>query len=256
MRVKFDYLTGPVLGHRRRCEILHSILSKRDHVLINDDTFDWMVYDHPESPPPASPRKFQRRLVMGQLPVADTDYAWMPTHESHERTLTGKEYLILDPQLSWYKNMLLSIRPNLLITMGGADPYCITEKLALLLAEHDATVIIGSGFNRDIQLPQNWYSLSRLTYNHMLAQLAASKKVIATWGQTVFELMYLQKPFIAIATQPEHLREAEYLGLPCLAMDELRYVPALLSELRGHDHGLDLLGAQRVAEFMERPCLL
>jgi len=247
MRIKFDYLTGPILGHRQRCEALQQRLELRGHAIVSDDNFDWLVVDYPEIPPCPTLSITQHRLVMGALPQTEADFAWAPIHESHERTLTGKEYLILDPALENIVSCDLVSRT--LLTCGGADPLHLTEQLATVLEHVDA--VIGPNFGRAVTRPFGWLILENLTRQAFLHDLAFHQRVVCTWGQTVFEAMGLQKAFVAIATQPDHLREANFLAVPCVKHDELDRIPELLEAAQPHDYGVDLEGAGRVARFME-----
>jgi hypothetical protein len=251
MKVAFDYLYGPVLGHRVRCEVLQEQLSVMGHRLVSADSeYDWLVVDYPANSIPEA--NGNRRLLMGTIPSRTGDYGWHPLGPIANYTLHGTQYIIIDPKLQAYKND--EVKDGILITCGGADPFGTTERLLELLADEiNVDVIVGPNFGRDIVVPKNCLRYDTLSHSGMAQIMAGYKTVIAAWGNTVFEALALGARVIPITTQPEHPAEARALGIPYIKRECL-YDYTIAHELAGApycDYGIDFLGARRVVEFME-----
>ncbi len=244
MIVRFDYLNGPVLGHRRRCEILRQALIDAGHDISEvGRSNDWLVVDYPpEDFPPGI--KLGRRLVMGVEPIENNDWGWHPLASvAKDRMLVGREYLILDPRLENFKGEPVK-QGSVLITCGGADPYHITEKLIELLP--GGNVVIGPNFGRKVNIPVPFIRFGGLGYEEMMLELARHETVVCAWGMTVFEALALGARVIPITFNEVFAAEARALGITAYPVGD---IPAILPA--GEQIEVDLRGAQRTVRFME-----
>ena len=257
MKVTLDYLTGPVLGHKRRCEILRKVLVDRGHKVNNygyygygfyDD--DWSVVDYPKDQFPKRV-KCHNRLVMGILPQEEGDWAWHPLAIPTVNTLTGASWLILDPKLGDYRDH--PKRDEVLVTCGGADPFHLTEQILSLI--HVDAVVIGENFNRHIEVPMNTtFHYYPSSYN-MMEILSSYRTIVCTWGTTVFESLYLGAKVYPITLSDDHADEAFRLGTMFIRKESIGKLPDWMKETNHWNIDrplIDLLGAERLCKFMER----
>lgn len=210
MKVGFDYLEGPVLGHKTRCQILMLALHNAGHEIVNPNFAkpDWLVYDYP-TVPTTVPMGY-KRLLLGRLPIALNDYAWHPLGEPAKYTMTGPQYIMVQDHGLAYQPTR-----NILITCGGADPYFVTEKLVAALGElTDVTVVIGPNFGRTVQLPWHWSQEVGLDSAGLARVMSEHKYVICAWGQTAFEALAMGACVYPITTNDDHVLEAQRLGIP------------------------------------------
>ena len=263
MRVAFDYLRGPALGHKTRCEILQRELVARGHTIVGlAEAKDWRVYDYPT--PPMAALEPCKRLLMGQLPITAQDYAWHPLGAVAERTMHGPRYIIVDP----YNIMTCFAVPkisNILITCGGSDPFGLTERLLSALGHYadnfhqdprwgisaNIGVVIGPNFGREVSVPFG-ITIYRAPNNTSMCYIMAQyNTVVAAWGGTVFEALALGCHVLPITTQPEHPAEAEILGIPYITRQHDFTDETLLFRKTGGNFGIDYQGVTRVVEQME-----
>jgi spore coat polysaccharide biosynthesis predicted glycosyltransferase SpsG len=248
MKVAFDYLQGPALGHRTRCEILQRELIARGHCIVEpwDKQKDWLVWDYP-CVPHATTVVGYKRLLMGQLPQAPNDYAWHPLGAEAERTMHGPQYIMLDkPSYTW------SPSRNMLITCGGSDPFGLTEKLLVALGHHqECGVIIGPNFGRALTVPEHWTRYDGLNSAGVTRTMSFYETLICAWGQTVFDALAMGTRVLPITTQPEHPAEAEILGIPYITRYHDFTDDTLLFRAIKSNFGMDYQGATRVVEQIE-----
>ncbi len=258
MRVRFDYLQGPVLGHKRRCETFRQVLEEHGNSIV-DSNPDFLIVDYPEESIP-EPIDQTPRLLMGTLPRYPQDYAWHALGPHHAQTLTGREYLILDPQLLNYKDSPKT--GGLLITCGGADPYLLTELLLsqeVLFDFTDVAVILGPGFGRSVNVPTSVKTFTSLNYNAMLKVMSSYHQIICAWGTTTFEAMYLGAHVIPIVLTKDHQDEAKRLKCSYVTQENAQSAFTLVKRGVGHlpahhlsvDYGIDLDGASRLCLWLE-----
>lgn len=252
MKVTLDYLTGPVLGHKRRCEILKKVLVAHGHEVGQFDEPDWLVVDYPkEQFPKRASCKF--RMVMGVLPLEKDDWTWHPLAVSTANTLTGVSWLILDSKLADYRDH--SKRDEVLVTCGGADPFHLTEEIIKLI-KPDA-VIIGPKFNRPMEISSDVVVYAAPEYEQMMGILASYKTIVCSWGTTVFESLYLGAKVYPITLSSDHMEEAHHLGIMVLRKESIHKLSIWMDETSSWDierPPIDLLGAARLCSFMERFC--
>ena len=250
MKLQFDYLQGPVLGHKRRCESLMQVARECGHQIVDDEP-DWLIVDYPTSQVPAWDG-YKRRLLMGTLPQVDTDYAWHPLGKPGKHTLTGIEYLILDPKLELYKKH--PKRNWFFVTCGGADPLNLTPRLLRLLPTDTKVyyncVVIGINFQHKIEIPDGWQVLYAPDSTKMLDNMAQYRTVICAWGNTAFEASYLGCRVLPIPTCVEHVSEILRFGLEPVLLDQLDLLPQKLLEPARYV-SVDLLGAKRLLRALD-----
>ena len=253
MRVAFSYLSGPVWGHRVRCQVLQRELTRRGHELVSVGYEpDWLVVDWPNHQIPVLPQA--RRLLMGQLPIRDADYAWHPLGGNHARTLSGIKYIIVDPELQQYG--VQDREPvGILITCGASDPMHVTEHLLDVLPnDYVVTVVVGPHFNRNIKVPDNWTITEQVASNQQLVGLMQQHKlVLATWGTTVFEGLATGSLVIPITINQEQANEAHRLRMPFIKLEYLYdYTLArMIATTPRNNYGIDFQGAARTVDWLE-----
>ena len=250
MKVIFDYLPGPVLGHKMRCEILKRALLDRGHEIVTTGARDWLIYDYPTMP--TEPAMGYKRLLMGQQPYGMGDYAWHPLGDAGKRIMTGAEYIIVEPDIAKLRQ---SHKPlNILVTCGGSDPFELTPVLlGALRLSANCGVIIGPNFKYDVYAPPNWKSYLAPDHNTLLSIMNQYDTVVAAWGGTVFEALALGCKALPITTQPEHPQEAKKLGIAYLERtDAFANLNARISNLPRKDYNIDAMGAERTVMQMEK----
>jgi len=271
MKVAFDYLAGPVLGHKQRCLILKDALVACGHEIVDrNKAKDWLVYDYPyvtamsrfsvarqgniwngTVPDPAI--RGARRLFMGQYPRGINAYAWHPLGQHATHTLTDASYIMVDPYI---KQLYATPKTKaLLITCGGADPYHLTERLVARLGTQAAvTLIIGPNFKRAMSVPVLWDTYYEPAHHTMLRVMAQHETIICAWGQTAFEAIALGAKVLPVLTTPEHILEAERLAIASYLtrFDSFRQIDKRLSQLLDDSYGIDMYGVYRLIAMMER----
>ncbi len=256
MRVRLDYLNDDtVLGHKIRCEILAQELRARGHEITDRDPH-WLVVDYQSeftAREHTAPTGAQR-LLMGMLPQEPEDWAWHPLHLPQPRTLTGKEYLILDPSIKKLAERPTPKPKKLLISMGGYDGWKLTEKLIEGAGEKVSTVIIGPNFGRTIET-SNINLVIASNHQSMLRLLGEHVYVICGWGQTVFEALALNCQVVPIVQSNEHADEASIYNIPYVTRANIAKVWSILDKYMAWPAMKPpLFGAERVVEFMENHC--
>ncbi len=250
MKVFFDYLSGPVLGHKQRCAVLMAALRARGHSVSAGPTpdCDWSVIDYPQGID-ASGTYPGKRLLMDGSPTAANEYAWAPLSGVDDaRVLVGKEYLLLDPLLAHYNNS--PKRYPLTLTCGGQDPYHITERMLSMLPPN-GHVVLGAGFGRQVDIPAGWCLHQALSHEWLLKLIAMSRVTVCTFGQTVFEGCFLGSRVLPITLDRQQEAYAATLGIPYVTRNNPTAICSLLAGGKNQDLGLDLKGGERVVRFME-----
>lgn len=250
MRVVLDYLTGPVLGHQRRCELLRQALEEAEHTIVPADSpHDWYVWDYPTAPPPYSGLGW--RLLMGQVAQGEQDWGWHATHAAAPRTLTGAAYLIVDPDIR--KLHYPVRRRGTLVSFGGADPYQLTEAwlgLASAKLEAPLTIVVGPNYQRVIPWPAGYTVAQTPTPQQMLAYMAQHRNVLCAWGNTAFEALACGCRVVAVAQSVAQAEEADCLGVPYVTKNTLAYATHYFQKTLIRIR-VDTEGVQRIVRFME-----
>ena len=247
MNIAFDCLNGPELGHRTRCEILENALVQRGHHIVSPygEAKDWLVYDYPCAPV-SIPRGY-RRLLMGQLPIADNDYAWHPLGPTADKTMHGAKYIMVREYTYKYNG-----DREILITCGGSDPYRLTQRILDGLGRRNlSSVVIGPNFSEEILQIYDWSIYLAPTYATMQKLMRRYRTIICTWGQTVFEALVMGANVLPITTNAAHEAEAKVLGVPYITHEhDFSDKTLLLRAIKGN-FGIDYHGVERVVEQME-----
>jgi len=110
-----------------------------------------------------------------------------------------------------------NVIPNILVTMGGTDPYNLTQSVLQALGQvslpFSVTVIIGPGYSRFEQLRDQ---ISELDFECEIARdpeniaevMAGADMAIAAFGQTAYELAALAVPALYINISEDHERSS------------------------------------------------
>jgi spore coat polysaccharide biosynthesis predicted glycosyltransferase SpsG len=246
MNIAFDYLQGPELGHRTRCEILKKELSARGHRIVDiHEDRDWLVYDYPTLPTTV-PMGY-KRLLMGQLPIAMNDYAWHPLGPEARNTMHGARYIMVEKYAYKYNK-----DREILITCGGSDPCRLTQRILDGLGRRNwSSVVIGPNFGEEIFQIHDWNIYLAPTYATMQELMHRYRIVICTWGQTVFEALLMGASVLPITTCAAHEAEAKVLGAPYITREHDFSDETLLFRAIKGNFGMDYHGAQRAVEQME-----
>lgn len=248
MKIRFDYCKGPVLGHKMRCEILMAEMRERGHEIVRMDD-DVYISDTPD---------VAGIGVWINPTSSSTPYYWRPLGEPGPDTLTGAQYLILDPALEKHRRKEEDkIADEILVTMGGADEDRCTELVldALKDSQRDVTVIQGPNFGRTIGPRSHRQVVHTCERDTFLRYLATRPNVICGWGTTTFEALYLGATVLPIVRSQAQQNESSNFApgrarYPMEAWDYLRQRRE--SEiLAPSPYKFDLLGAQRTADWIE-----
>ena len=126
---------------------------------------------------------------------------------------SGKEYMILNPQIAQYKRERSALR-KILVTLGGSDTYGVTVKVIRILKEkgYHADIIIGPNFQHRKQLRQviNDEFIVYDTVPSLIAKFYEYDLEITGGGVTVFEANASGLPCITIASELHEKDIAEY----------------------------------------------
>lgn len=130
---------------------------------------------------------------------------------SDESLFLGPAYFIFDDRFIQEKNLFPQDKTNVVVSFGGADPTNLTGKMVKSLVDTDDYentifhVILGPGYanpdhvNMMIQKKEHRFNIIRNPDN-IIPYFIAADFVVCAGGRTVYELNYLSKPFIPIAS--------------------------------------------------------
>jgi len=136
------------------------------------------------------------------------------------KNFIGIEYAVLRPDLEIYKyksDYKYEYKYDYCITIGGSDPNSISIKIANLIYEifpHKSICIIyGPLYKKEISYKKN-YSIFYNPDNY-IEIIANSKKIITSFGVTMYELHYLNKQTYFFISHKDHILSSEYfINLP------------------------------------------
>lgn len=123
----------------------------------------------------------------------------------------GTDYLVFREEFKIKKDYKCRVVPeNILITMGGSDPYFLTETvleaIALMNTPLNVKIVIGSGFssNRKTKLKaiveKNRHNVTILhNVKNIAAKMKNSDMAIINGGNTRFELALIGVPFLSLS---------------------------------------------------------
>lgn len=135
------------------------------------------------------------------------------------RRYEGPAYAILAPEYEDLprRDVTDSENPQVLVTMGGADPYGLTllalEALDSMPDEFRTTVTLGPAFRKSGEV-EDWLRGARRKYEikreRVLAPLMlASDLAVTSFGTTAYELAATGLPSVALSITPDHVKAAE-----------------------------------------------
>jgi len=245
MNVFIDYYRHG--GHKTRSEALSLTLLEAGHALtmISPDVH---VYDYPalwQGPPDW---RAPVHIMIGRVPAVG-EWAWHPLGERWDRTVTGKEYLIIDGSLDKFKS---TTKSSTVLTMGATDALKNTERLMAQMPDNDMVIVKGPNFGRAVYSDcRHHYMIPALNRDGFLRLLGKSERVICGWGQTVFEALYLGCKVIAISTNFDHTLEASRFGMTI--RDAWNTAAGIRAGVQNWhtDDTLDLDGAARTVRWIE-----
>lgn len=143
----------------------------------------------------------------------------LPNRNIQGGSIAGRDYLVIGDNFSRIKKSIsYSLPLKVLVTMGGADPNNITEKVVEALRELEgveATVVIGPAATPSAAL-EGFMTSGDLRFRFlenvrdMAPVIASSHIAYSAVGTTIYELAYMGVPSILIANYPED--EADLKG--------------------------------------------
>jgi UDP-2,4-diacetamido-2,4,6-trideoxy-beta-L-altropyranose hydrolase len=174
----------------------------------------------------------KRVVVIDNASSAEADLSVYPSPfyrgERRANERGGSDYLIIGDNFIRERGALAQVKPfkpfKVLITMGGADPFNLTEQVVNAIERLDgveATVVIGPASKPTQFLKRFIESGSekfRFLYNvaDMAPVMSSCHIAFTAVGTTVYELAYLGVPSVVIANYPNDdsdLRELKELGI-------------------------------------------
>ena len=165
------------------------------------------------------------------FPAAHLDYnildPWLPKSK-RDMVLTGWDWILL-------RNEIINASRSdsyfpLVITTGGTDPSGVFFKIWELLegAQIHATFMIGDSFANRNKLPLPDEFLKIVDYD--IKYIASAGTIISTFGISVAECLFLNKPVISVAHSKENARGSEILSTRTPACINLGYFKDLTRE--------------------------
>jgi spore coat polysaccharide biosynthesis predicted glycosyltransferase SpsG len=159
--------------------------------------------------------------LAADLVVAPLERLQDPAHWEgfRGRRYEGLDYAILSPDYADLPRRVVdeTREPQLLVTMGGADPHDLTqlalEALDTMPDEFQTTVALGPAFTKAEEIWQ-WVLSARRKYETrrvgMLAPLmVASDLAVTSFGTTSYELAAAGLPSVELCITPDHVEAAD-----------------------------------------------
>lgn len=186
--------------------------------------------------------------------------------------LTGWEYILLRPEFIEYETDETEEENAVLLLSGGTDALNIASNMARLLSEYNPSWhinVVGNGRSHGMESLKNATFHGPLTARELKRLMLHSKYIISAAGQTLFELLYLNKvflPLVVIENQKNNIEVLHNIFPEMLSVDVRTYLspiqeiinvlPVFLSAKyreefnRILDPLVDGLGAKRVIEHL------
>jgi len=148
--------------------------------------------------------------------LIDLHFCSMLFHnQKGKKIYSGKEYLILNPEIEKYRR-LRTKKKKLLVTLGGSDTYGVTVEVVKILKKQGqkADIVIGPNFQHRQQLESEIDSRYRVyeSVPSLIAKFYEYDLVITGGGVTCFEANASGLPCIIIANELHEIEAAEYLA--------------------------------------------
>ena len=175
-------------------ESIYSLLSERYHKVVAIDDYNRMSY-------PAD------IVINPNVFFEDIDY-------SNQKAICigGKNYVILRPEFKEIKPKVSvdNALQNILITIGGSDFRNLLPKLISICEQLNCIDIIVIDPENKVGHLQNIKVLSIQTAAQMTQMMQSADVVISACGQTLHELVALQKPTIGICLDIDQVPNQNY----------------------------------------------
>ena len=140
--------------------------------------------------------------------------------------LSGWEWIILDERFSSFKKVAVDKKSRnnsalrLLVTMGGTDPFRLTEKcldaLRIVRSVLDVDVVLGSGFEGKKHIYEMCENLHHRvvimeSVDNMAEVMHNCDVAIASFGTTAYEMACVGLPAVYLAISEDHAMSASVL---------------------------------------------
>ena len=154
-----------------------------------------------------------------RLPYPDKAFVLNPTAEpdGHPRHLFGLEYVVLRPPFREVpeRKSINTSPQNLLVMMGGVDTANFLPSLLNFLEIHYPKIkklVISGCHHQEKDFPPGCKVLSRVSAKKMLKLFYECDLAISAGGQSLYELIRVGLPTLAVITAENQVRNVELLG--------------------------------------------
>lgn len=148
--------------------------------------------------------------------LVDLHFCAMLYHDLRGKHIySGKEYMILNPEIAKYRRQRSELR-KILVTLGGSDTYGVTVKVVKLLKKkgYSADVVTGPDFQHKELLNQEIDSRFVVydTVPSLIARFYEYDLAITGGGITCFEANASGLPCIIVANELHEIDNGKYLA--------------------------------------------
>lgn len=131
-----------------------------------------------------------------------------------KKILKGVDYLVLNPEIDFYKKQRKSLK-HILVTLGGSDTYGVTIKVLKLLKKYNikATIHIGPSFEHKEELGKeltDGYEVINFIPS-LIEEFSKYDLAITGGGITPFEANASGLPCMIVANETFEVQNGEYL---------------------------------------------
>lgn len=148
--------------------------------------------------------------------LVDLHFCAMLFHDLRGKHIySGKEYMILNPEIVKYRRQRTELR-KILVTLGGSDTYGVTVKVVKLLKQkgYSADIVTGPNFQHKDLLNQEINSdfVVYETVPSLIAKFYEYDLAITGGGVTCFEANASGLPCIIVANESHEIDNGKYLA--------------------------------------------
>lgn len=148
--------------------------------------------------------------------LVDLHFCAMLFHDLRGKHIySGKEYMILNPEIAKYRRQRTELR-KILVTLGGSDTYGVTVKVVKLLKKkgYRADIVTGPDFQHKYLLNQEINSdfVVYETVPSLIAKFYDYDLAITGGGVTCFEANASGLPCIIVANELHEIDNGKYLA--------------------------------------------
>ena len=148
--------------------------------------------------------------------LVDLHFCAMLFHDLRGKHIySGKEYMILNPEIAKYRRKRTELR-KILVTLGGSDTYGVTVKVVKLLKQkgYSADIVTGPDFKHKDLLDQEVDSRFTVydTVPSLIAKFYEYDLAITGGGVTCFEANASGLPCIIVANELHEIDNGKYLA--------------------------------------------